>query len=135
MASYKEKILLLAAFLLVGFLTFEAGILYSSRSTTEPLVLSVPALPPIEVPELKTASDSPHVPPAAIPNAPSSLEPIAAGGEPSASANCLFVGSKNSNKYHNPTCAVAKRIKEANRVCFSSKEEAERRGYIASCLK
>ena len=48
---------------------------------------------------------------------------------------CAFVGSKNSNKYHLPSCAFAKRIKPENLVCFTSKEEAEKRGYVAGCLK
>ena len=135
MASHKEKMLLLVAFFLVGALTFEAGILYSSRVTAEPLVLSIPAvpLPPLtEMTETEAASE----PMSAAPTGTaSSLEPISARAEPAVLGNCLFVGSKNSNKYHAPTCAVAKRIKPENRVCFASKEEAERRGYIASCLK
>ncbi len=48
---------------------------------------------------------------------------------------CPLVGSRNSNKYHLTTCAVVKRIKAENRVCFSSKEDAEKRGYVAGCLK
>jgi len=41
----------------------------------------------------------------------------------------MFVGSKNSNVYHRPDCASAKRIKEENKVWFSSVEEAEKKGY------
>lgn len=48
---------------------------------------------------------------------------------PSLSANCKYVGSKNSNVYHLPDCPGAKRIKEENKRCFSSKEEAEKAGY------
>jgi len=50
---------------------------------------------------------------------------------------CVFVGSKNSNKYHLPTCRYAANIKEENRVCFSSKEDAEGKGYEAGkcCIK
>lgn len=50
-------------------------------------------------------------------------------------AGCVFVGSKNSNKYHLPSCQWAKRIKPENRVCFSTKEEAEKRGYVAGCVQ
>lgn len=41
----------------------------------------------------------------------------------------LFVGSKNSDKYHYPWCSGAQRIKEENQIWFSSKEEAEKLGY------
>ena len=41
----------------------------------------------------------------------------------------LYVGSKNSNKYHLPDCPGALRIKEENKIWFSSKEEAENIGY------
>ncbi len=48
---------------------------------------------------------------------------------------CKYVGSKNSNVYHLPDCPGAKRIKEENKRCFSSKEEAEKAGYrpAANC--
>ncbi len=48
-----------------------------------------------------------------------------------------FVGSKNSNKYHLPSCRWAKKIKEENKIWFQSKEEAEKAGYVpcGTCLK
>jgi methylphosphotriester-DNA--protein-cysteine methyltransferase len=42
----------------------------------------------------------------------------------------LLVGSKNSDKYHNPSCTWAGRISDKNLVTFASKEEAERAGYV-----
>lgn len=42
-----------------------------------------------------------------------------------------FVGSKNSNKYHNLSCTWAGRIKPENRVYFASVAEAEKAGYVA----
>lgn len=60
-------------------------------------------------------------------------------GESSESQNqqCAFVGSKNSNKYHLPSCRYAANIKPENMVCFSSKEEAEAQGYVGGgcCIK
>lgn len=49
--------------------------------------------------------------------------------------NAVYVGSKNSDKYHLPWCSGAKRIVEANKVTFTSKEEAEAAGYkpAANC--
>lgn len=48
----------------------------------------------------------------------------------SVSGNAKYVGSKNSNKYHNPSCQWAKKIKSSNLVSFSSKKDAESKGYI-----
>jgi micrococcal nuclease len=38
---------------------------------------------------------------------------------------CLYVGSKNSNKYHTPRCKWSKRIKPQNLVCYMSEEEVK----------
>ena len=38
---------------------------------------------------------------------------------------CLYVGSKNSDKYHKPDCKWAKRIKPENLVCYYSEEEVK----------
>ncbi|MEN9622090.1 MAG: hypothetical protein RLZZ67_524 [Candidatus Parcubacteria bacterium] len=40
-----------------------------------------------------------------------------------------YVASKTGTKYHLPTCIGAKGIKEANRVWFATKAEAEKAGY------
>jgi len=40
-----------------------------------------------------------------------------------------YLGSRNSDKYHLPTCKWAKTIKEKNQVWFESPEEAEAAGY------
>lgn len=36
---------------------------------------------------------------------------------------CLYVGSRNSDKYHTPGCTYSKRIKMQNIVCYMSEEE------------
>jgi len=41
----------------------------------------------------------------------------------------LYVASKNSDKYHFEWCSGAQRIKEENKIWFSSKEEAESKGF------
>jgi micrococcal nuclease len=38
---------------------------------------------------------------------------------------CLFVGSKNSEKYHTPSCKYAKKIKEENLICYKSQSETK----------
>lgn len=48
-----------------------------------------------------------------------------------------YVASKNSKIFHVPSCSFASRIKEENKVQFSSKEEALDAGYEphALCVK
>jgi len=43
--------------------------------------------------------------------------------------NGTLVASRNSNKYHFPWCSGATRISEANKIWFSSVEEARAKGY------
>ena len=47
----------------------------------------------------------------------------------------LLVGSREGTKYHFPWCSSAERIKEENKIWFSSREEAENAGYTpaANC--
>jgi hypothetical protein len=41
-----------------------------------------------------------------------------------------YVGSKKSNKYHNPTCGSAQKIKPDNLVTFKSAQDAKAAGYV-----
>jgi len=41
----------------------------------------------------------------------------------------IFVGSRNSDKYHLPDCQWAKRIKKENEIWFKSEKEAQEKGY------
>lgn len=41
-----------------------------------------------------------------------------------------YVGSKNSNKYHYPTCRSAHKIKPENLVTFNSAKDAQAAGYV-----
>jgi len=52
-----------------------------------------------------------------------------------ASTSTVFVGSKNSDKYHLPWCPGAKNIAETNKITWQSREEAEAAGYspAANC--
>lgn len=111
--------------LFVGVLCFQAGLLQGRMRQTTPLVIAIP--------------DSPEPIGVATPSVPVAVQGKNPIGEPvvaiQTTSPCLFVGSKNSNKYHLSTCAVAKRIKPENRICFTNKEEAERRGYVPSCVE
>ena len=43
--------------------------------------------------------------------------------------NGQFVASRSGSAYHFPWCSGAQRIKEANKIWFESREEAEAAGY------
>lgn len=42
----------------------------------------------------------------------------------------VYVGSRNSNKYHYPSCQWARKIKPGNLVAFGNKAEATQAGYV-----
>ena len=44
-------------------------------------------------------------------------------------ADCNYVASKGSNKYHLTDCGIAKNIKAENKVCFATQDEAVKAGY------
>lgn len=54
---------------------------------------------------------------------------------PQSGSQGMYVGSKSGKTYHLPWCSGAQRIKEDNKVWFSSKTEAENKGYqpAANC--
>ncbi len=122
-----SRLLQLLGVLLVGILSFEAGLLQGRAEPRSPIVLSLPAIPVEGAPSSVLGAETPS----ALPS--THREPVVERGDNR--TDCVFVGSKNSNKYHLPSCTVAKRIRPENRVCFASKEEAEKRGYSPSCIK
>lgn len=126
LVSHQKNLVLLAGVLLVGVLAFESGFLRGKLSqSAEPLVISIPT-----VAEPETATE------AGIGSPLAGVEPIVSKTvDKQRETNCPLVGSRNSNKYHLVSCAVAKRIKPENKVCFASKEDAEKKGYVAGCLK
>lgn len=44
---------------------------------------------------------------------------------------CAYVASKNSDIYHNANSTIAKRINPENLLCFQTREQAEKAGFIA----
>ena len=116
---------MLFGMLLVGALCFEAGFIQGRVQQGTLLVISLPSVPE------EGEKEKPLIQGDSL----QKNDQIELIGSRTSAKNCLFVGSKNSNKYHLATCAVAKRIKLENRICFSTKEEAQARGYLPSCLK
>lgn len=47
----------------------------------------------------------------------------------SSTATGAYVGSKKGTKYHLPSCPGASRISDANKIWFTSKEDAASKGY------
>lgn len=127
--KWGRQVFLLGAFLLVGVLSFEAGLLKKSLVPSESLVIeTLTPLPPVRpVEKVKDMASPPtqasqEVAPA---SSPSSLSPT---------TDCAFVGSKNSNKYHFPSSHCAKQIKKENLVCFKDANDASSKGYVPGCL-
>jgi hypothetical protein len=127
--KYEHKIILIVGFVLVAVISFEGGLLKGQKTAQNPIIIEKPA---------ENASDSNQAVRGVsqAQNLPSEAkkDPNDINALPQ---TCAFVGSKNSNKYHLPTCRYAKNINPENRVCFSSKIEAESRGYLPdkNCIK
>ncbi|MFA6383058.1 MAG: Ada metal-binding domain-containing protein [Parcubacteria group bacterium] len=126
----EPKIALFIGFVLVAGISFEFGLIQGKKQQNKPLIIEksilgqnvesqVPSASPSQAQNLATEAkitpDSTNTPP----------------------QSCTFVGSKNSNKYHLPTCHFAKLIKPENLVCFKSAEDAQSRGYQPdkNCVK
>ncbi len=72
--------------------------------------------------------------PIKIDNMTAVYEPVKQKGDIKTEVNKLlykksYVASKNGTKYHFPWCSGAKRIKESNKIWFSSSNEARKAGY------
>ena len=125
--AHREQFFLLFGVVLVGIVSFEAGMIRGAIVQSKPLTLSLPAVPTEEADQKSVKTEEKAV--------SIGLQRIVAQESDTNTKSCMFVGSRNSNKYHLPTCSFAKRIKLENRVCFASKEDAEKKGYVAGCLK
>ena len=62
-----------------------------------------------------------------VPIAPKFDEPVAETTSPRSSG--VYVGSVDSDKYHNPSCRFAKEILPENEIWFDSIEDAQNSGY------
>ena len=127
--AHESKIVLAAGFLLVSALSFEAGLLKGQKTEQKPIIIEKTA-------QCSASGQNNNANPSGAQN----LTSEAGNTQDKAnlpSANCAYVGSKNSNKYHLPTCSSAKRIKPENLTCFSSENEAKSKGYLPDkgCIK
>ena len=126
-AEHEFKVILAAGFILIAAVAFESGYL-KGKTTTRPIIIEKPVQSQNLSPESAQGST--------LEAQKTAQETKTGDASPSIpSKNCTFVGSKNSNKYHLPTCQWAKNIKPENLVCFSSAEDAQAKGYQAGCVK
>lgn len=122
--KYEPKIVLIMAFILVAILAFEAGVLRGQKWQQSPLVIEKQAIS--DQNKAQNAQETQNLAPETTQNS-SAVSDTASAQTPS--KDCQFVGSKNSNKYHIPTCSSAKRIKPENLVCFKDENDAKGKGY------
>ncbi len=141
---HARRIFTIIAFLLVGALSFEGGFLFGRDRRVEPLVIGLPSLPCVasvastDVSAVsndeKSVNNERGIVDASNKNQLKTHgNTLSVGVEQS--QKCAFVGSKNSDKYHLPSCSHAKRIKSENVVCFVSAEDAQSKGYAPGCIQ
>ena len=75
-------------------------------------------------PRVQTVSEVAASPGGATSSVPVALAPVVHN----------FVASKNGTKYYAPTCSGAARIKLANQVWFTSRDDAKAAGYTPSAM-
>jgi len=127
--KYEHKIILILGFVLVAAISFEAGMIKGKEIKEKPLIIEN-----LSVSQAQTDKDGSKAPEAQNLSQESQNGTNEIDTPPQ---NCTYLGSKNSNKYHLPSCRWAKQIKPENRVCFSSVDEAKSRGYLPdkNCIK
>jgi hypothetical protein len=123
--EHGREIMLFASVLVIGVVGFEIGLVEGQSMLSKPLVIEVSSKPVLSQSSENGVIQDGNKQAVTAQNQNSSVT----------NANCVFVGSKNSNKYHLPTCSFAKRIKDTNKVCFASEEDAKSKGYVPGCLK
>lgn len=130
--KYEQKIIVCFGMVLIAVISFQVGILKGSEWQKDPVVIEkVPENQVVKLSEAGTCVAHGH----SHSNVLGSKDGGSATNEKKGS--CEFVGSKNSNKYHKKTCSWATRIKESNRVCFESVQDAKSKNYIPAgcCMK
>lgn len=96
----------------------------SDITTTEPAA-PIEASEPTEQPVQEPISESAPAP--VSEPAPEVSAPVAEAATPKSSG--VYVGSIDSDKYHNPSCRFAKEILPENEIWFDSAEEAQNASY------
>ena len=113
-----KELYLAAVIILVATISFGLGRLSKIREEKTPITIE----------NISTSTEI-------IANTSSQPSTLLQRGRLTADANKIFVASRNGKKYYFAWCESAKIIKEANRVWFAAKDEAEKAGYqpAANC--
>ena len=117
--QYEAKIVLMAGFILVAILSFEVGFIKNQETSQKPIIIEKPLVKKVKGVKTKKVS----------PTSISQQKIETTSNTIPSKSGCLYVGSKNSRLYHLPNSSYAKRIKKENLTSFSSKNEAESKGY------
>jgi len=131
--KYEAKAVVLVGLVLVALIAFQGGYLKGKAAPESPLIIEKSTTYLEEQNKENITADADIQ---LVPN--NKNEPdLSQNRTTEEKKNCAYVGSKNSNKYHLPSCRYAKGIKPENLVCFASKEDALKRGYQpdTNCLK
>jgi len=122
----ETKIVLIFGFLAISVISFEIGLINGQKWQQGSIIIEKP----VGVPE--SCSNNPLEAQKIVSNQSKKVT-----GEMDPLVNCAFLGSKNSNKYHLPTCQWVKRIKPENIVCFKSVDDAIAKNYQPdkTCIK
>jgi hypothetical protein len=122
--KYEQKIVLIFAFCLISAVSFEFGLLQGQKWQQKPLIIEKPTQVLGEVSNQIQANSEAQT--------ATQATSVKVSSPTAKTANCAFVGSRNSNKFYLPTCSYAKRIKPENVVCFKTAEEALGQGRTES---
>lgn len=128
-------VLLTLGFLAVGGLSFTSGLLVGRERQADPIVIEKASEPCAALPSGNDVANVSIPAPKESNINSSNTSDISQSSVNSATTDCAYVGSKNSDKYHLLKCSWAKRIKPENRVCFSSAADAEAKGYKPGCVE
>jgi hypothetical protein len=136
--KYETKIMLVIGFCLISAISYEFGVLQGQKWQQKPLVIEKPSDTQAGQ---ETANQGNLGASGAVQTAQTSQMAIKTATAPSttnsvsATGNCAYVGSKNSDKFYLPTCSYAKRVKPENLVCFKNAQEALGQGRTESKCK
>lgn len=112
----QSEIVLAVAVVLIAIIAFESGKISALRHLQEPL---------------KIVDDSADISGQVKPKSPSPKSQIGTESQKTGATSALgrVVASKNSTLYHFLWCTGSKKIKEENKITFSSEQEAQSKGY------
>jgi len=133
--KYEVKIVLIIGFCLISAISFEFGALKGQKWQQKPLIIEKTVQGTISPETTKKPLETQNL--GSNSGSASLLETGNNDQIKTIDKSCAFVGSKNSNKYHLPTCRWAKQIKPQNLVCFKSAEDAVSKNYQPdkNCVK